>query len=221
VTPILQRRNLRDLGGLRARDGLVVAPGRLFRSSAPSHFEASERRELGLLGVRCAIDLRTTTERERCVPAQFPADVQVLNLPLFEVVRGNWSSPSDQGPEATAERYFEMLEDGLQTVAAVVDALRKPGATPLLVSCSAGRDRTGIVVACVLDLLGITDEAIAEDYARSDPFDQESGRAHAGTAHALLGSIRRQFGGTQEMLARQGITTEVIGGLRQDLLVRL
>jgi protein-tyrosine phosphatase len=219
MTALLQRRNLRDLGGLPARDGLVIAPRRLFRSSAPSHFDADERRELGSLGLRCAIDLRTTAERDPLAPSAFPADVQVLHLPLFEAVRGSWSSPSDQRPEATAKRYFEMLEDGLQTVAAVVRAVSTPGARPLIVSCTAGRDRTGIVVACLLDLIGVADETIAADYARSDPFDPETGRAHAGTIHALLELIRRRYGGTHRMLATRGLAAEVAGRLRRGLLV--
>jgi protein-tyrosine phosphatase len=95
-----------------------------------------------------------------------------------------------------------------------------PDPTPLLLSCSAGRDRTGIVVACLLDLLGVTDEAIAEDYAKSDPFDQKGGRAHATTAHLFLTLIRRRFGSTQRMLAPHGITLEVIEILRGRLLAR-
>jgi protein-tyrosine phosphatase len=192
----------------------------LFRSSSPSHFDADERRELVSLGLRCAIDLRTTAERAPCGPSDFSAGVQVLHLPLFETVRINWISPSDQTPRATSERYSEMLEDGLQAVAAVVSAIGVPDATPLLLSCSAGRDRTGIVVVCLLELLGVTDEAIAADYAKTDSFDRKGGRAHAATAHLLLALIRRRFGSMQRMLAPRGITPELIEGLRRDLLVR-
>jgi protein-tyrosine phosphatase len=214
-----RQRNLRDLGGPPTRNGLVVAMRRLFRSSSPSHFDADEQRELVSLGLRCAIDLRTTAERVSCGPSALSAGVQVLHFPLFETPRINWISPADQTPRATSERYSEMLEDGLQAVAAVVKAIGAHDATPLLLSCSAGRDRTGIVVVCLLELLGVTDEAIAADYAKSDSFGQ-GGRAHATTAHLLLALIRQRFGSIRRMLAPQGISPEMIEGLRRDLVVR-
>jgi protein-tyrosine phosphatase len=218
VTTLLWRRNLRDLGGLPTQDGLVVSLRRLFRSSSPSLFDAEEQRELLSLNLRGAIDLRTSAELAQFGSSVFPADVRVLNLPLFEAARSNWISPSDQRPQATAERYFEMLQVGLPALAAVVGAVGAPNATPVVVSCTAGRDRTGIVIACLLDLLGVTDEAIAADYAHSDPFDQEVGRAHAATVHEFLALIRRRFGSTQRMLAPQGVTSGVVEALRRDLL---
>ena len=217
---LLRRRNLRDLGGLPARDGLVVIPRRLFRSSSPSSFDAEELRELLSLKMRGVIDLRRTAELAQSGRSVLPAEVRVLHLPLFETARSNWILPSDQTPQASAERYFQMLEDGLQALAAVVNAVGAPNATPVLVSCTAGRDRTGIVVACLLDLLEVTHDAIAADYANSDAFDRVGGRAHAATAHELLELIRRRFGNTQRMLAPHGITPQVVEALRRDLLVR-
>jgi protein-tyrosine phosphatase len=215
---LIHLRNLRDVGGLLTRDGLVVGSSRLYRSSSPSLFTATEQQALASLALRTAIDLRTATENSPSEPSGFPEGVRVLNLPLFEAPRDNWLSPSDQEPQATAERYFEMLDDGLQTLAATVHAVAAPNATPVLVSCTAGRDRTGIVVACLLDLLGVTDEAIAADYARSDSFDPAGGRAHAATVHELLALIRRRFGTTQHMLAPHGITLQTIETLRRALL---
>jgi protein-tyrosine phosphatase len=96
MTALLERRNLRDLGGLPTRDGLVVVAGHLFRSSSPSHFDADERRELGSLGLCTVIDLRTTAERELRGRSDFPTDVQASHLPLFETVRDNWIRPADR-----------------------------------------------------------------------------------------------------------------------------
>jgi protein-tyrosine phosphatase len=217
---LLRRRNLRDLGGLPARHGLVVTPKRLFRSSSPSLFDAEERRALLSLRPRGVIDLRATAELTQSAGSIFPAEVRVLNVPLFETPRSNWISPSDQRPRAAAERYFEMLTDGLPALVAVVGAVLAPNATPIVVSCTAGRDRTGIVIACILDLLGVTDEAISTDYAHSDRFAQDGGRAHGATMHEFLGLIRGRFGTTERMLATHGLNTRMVEALRQDLLGR-
>ena len=215
---LLQRRNLRDLGGLPTRNGLVVRPRRLFRSSSPALFNKDEQRELLSLELRGAIDLRTTAEHAQSDASALPANVRELKIPLFETIRSNWVSPSDQSPKATAGRYFEMVEDSLQALAVVVRTVGEPNMTPVVVSCTAGRDRTGIVVICLLDLLDVTDDAIAADYAYSDPFDPKSGRAHAATVHELLALIRRRFDTSQRMLAPQGITSGMVEALRRDLL---
>ena len=91
--------------------------------------------------------------------------------------------------------------------------------SPFLVACTAGRDRTGIVVACLLDLLDIKDEAIAADYAASDPFDPDTGRAHAGTMLELLGLVRDSYGSVARMLQSDGLAEGVVESLRSQLLV--
>gem|GEM_PF-2755033 len=218
---LLQCRNLRDLGGLHTHGaGLVVRPGCLFRSSTPSEFDPEEWRAISDLQLRSFIDLRTSAEVARFGVSVFAADVQSVHLPLFQNARHNWIGPADQSPRATALRYFEMLQDGLSTIAAVITLVARPDAAPCLVSCSAGRDRTGIVVACLLELLDITDEAIATDYARSDSFDQQSGRALADTIHELFALVRRRHGSVQQLLAPQGVTNNICQALRREYLLQ-
>jgi protein-tyrosine phosphatase len=218
ATVLFGRRNLRDLGGLPTRDGLVVRPGRFFRSSALARFDSDEQRALNALRLHTVIDLRTDSEVARSATMSFSAGVKVTHLPLFQAPRQNWIDPADQRPRATAGRYLEMLEDGVGTLAAVVRRVVQRDASPFLISCTAGRDRTGIVVSCLLDLLDVTDEAIGADYARSDDFDQGSGRAHAGTVQELFALVRGRYGSTQCMLAPYGVTTSVNQALRRELL---
>jgi len=216
---LLRGRNLRDLGGLPTRElGLVIKPRCFFRGSTPSGFALDEWRALTSLNLRSAIDLRSHTEVAECGVSLFSAEVQALHLPLFGVARPRWIAPRDQSPRATAARYFEMLHEGLGNVAALVNHVAQPGALPFVVSCTAGRDRTGIVVACLLDLLHVTDEAAGVDYAESDCFDPTSGRAHAATIHELLALIRARHGSTQHMLAPHGVTTSVTQTFRRALL---
>jgi protein-tyrosine phosphatase len=216
----LRRRNFRDLGGLPTRTaGVVVRSGYFHRSSALTHFNVDEQRALTSLGLRRALDLRSSAEVAQSVPAFLPAPMRTLHIPLFELARQNWIGPPDQSPHATAARYAEMLEDGRRSLAAVVVEAARPSSTPFVISCSAGRDRTGIVVACLLDLLDVTDDAIAGDYALSDDFDPVSGRAHGATMHELLALVRRRYVSTQLMLASHGVTASVVDELRRGLLV--
>jgi protein-tyrosine phosphatase len=208
------------LGGLPTRCGeFVVRPRCLFRSSAPARFDAAERVALDSLGLRTAIDLRTSAEVVRAGDDSFGAGAGVVRLPLFNRTRRSWIRPADQSPLGTAARYLEMTEDGRRTIGAVVARLARADATPAVIYCSAGRDRTGIVVACILDLLDVAESAIAADYALSDGFDPAGGRAHAATIVEWLGLVRERYGSVRGMLSRSGVTEGVVEAVRKRLLV--
>ena len=216
---LLHLRNWRDLGGLPTRSGaLAVKPRCFFRSSTPSRFAPAEHRALARLNLRRIVDLRTTAEVNPPGSSVLAPGAQVLHIPLFETARQNWIGPVDQSARATAIRYFEMLQDGLGSLAATIWEVAQEDATPFLVSCSAGRDRTGIVVACILDLIDVSDEAIATDYACSDPFDPDSGRAHAATVLELFLLLRSHYGSVQRMLGSHGIADSLVEALRRQLL---
>lgn len=113
----------------------------------------------------------------------------------------------------------EMLQIGLPAVVRIVDMLSDVAARPTLVHCVAGRDRTGIVIACVLDLLDVPDEAIASDYALSSVMDDEEGRnASPDNILLLLQLVRGRFGSVREMLVLSGALPTSIDQLRVALV---
>jgi protein-tyrosine phosphatase len=61
-------------------------------------------------------------------------------------------------------RYQEMLEEGRPAVARTLEILARPGSYPAVFFCAAGKDRTGVLAALVLGLLGVPDEEIVSDY---------------------------------------------------------
>jgi protein-tyrosine phosphatase len=74
------------------------------------------------------------------------------------------------GIPTLAELYLSMLEHGAATFAdcaravAVPEDPQRPG---VLIHCTAGKDRTGVAVALLLDAVGTRREAIVADYTRS------------------------------------------------------
>lgn len=210
--------NFRDLGGLPTLHGLTVKIGRLYRSGDPSQLDPTNARSLAAIGLRTVVDLRTSLELQ--ARGVRPAGLLCAHLhrPLFERIRPNWISPTDQGPEATAKRYLEMLSDGTETFVKTVIALSEHDAYPLAIHCAAGRDRTGIVVACVLDLIDVEDSAIASDYALSDGAVHDGSRAHPQTMLHFLTGIREQYGSTRELLSAHGVSGEVFDQLQRNLV---
>ncbi len=127
-------------------------------------------RSLRADGVTTVVDLRNESERARTasdpdVSASVTAGLDVIaaptevpNDPLFRQVCGPWLDHPRSYPDNL--RLFPTL----LSVAFYAIADAKGGT---LVHCSAGRDRTGMVVAVLLSLSGVTVEAIAADYSRA------------------------------------------------------
>jgi len=148
--------NFRDLGGLRAAGG-VVRPGVLFRSDSLAYATPGDAERLvGELGVATVIDLRGEYEVE-----------QLGRGPLHEAAVDYYAAPiaDVSGAEDLVGHYLAMLEERGEVLAGTVRLLGRPGALPAVFHCEAGCDRTGVLAAVVLSLLGVPDAVIAADYA--------------------------------------------------------
>jgi protein-tyrosine phosphatase len=161
--------NLRDLGGLPLDDGGSTTPGRIWRSGAPETITPTGWAEALAAGLTTVVDLRNPAEIvqahgllpdaarpaglvTRSTPTEDPGD------PHFLEACGPWlDHPRSYAPNTAM--YPHLFGAVFRAVA---DA---PGA--VLVHCSAGRDRTGMITAILLALVGVEHEAVAEDYEQA------------------------------------------------------
>lgn len=152
--------NVRDVGGLRAGDRLVRR-GVLLRSD---HLDDATPEDLahlgGELGVRGVVDLRVEAEAPR-PPAWDAHGVEILPLPLFDL-SGTTDRSAFRGDPADA--YAAMLELASASLVRILRFVVRPGGTPVLVHCAAGKDRTGITVAVLLAAAGVDPDQIVADY---------------------------------------------------------
>ncbi|MEV0719387.1 tyrosine-protein phosphatase [Asanoa sp. NPDC050611] len=150
--------NFRDLAGLPARGG-VIGPRRLYRSDTVSHLTPAEAATLtGEYGLATVVDLRDASEMSLYGRGPLGATpVRYVPVPL-----GDITDISDR-----SAFYVGVLAQRGHEVAAALRTLADPDALPALVHCAAGCDRTGVFVAILLDLLGVPDEVICADYART------------------------------------------------------
>lgn len=174
VPPVAGARNLRDMGGYATRDGRRVKRGMLFRSGHPGNIAPAGEAALLALGLRAVIDLRTTGER---TATPFPPA-------LLEAVH-YWTRDYDFSRGEIVAR----LTDPALTIASLQDFLiasyrdypieqregigalfqvLHDGMAPVLVNCTAGKDRTGTACALVLSALGVPRETVLEDYALTE-----------------------------------------------------
>lgn len=161
--PVTGTFNLRDVGGYPVPGG-TVRSGKLFRSDGLSKLGAEGKAELSKLGVRVVIDLRDEFEASLMPDDLDGLDVETLRLPVFE---GSGASQSMAGVSLEA-LYEKILGQHSDVIVAALREVAATGSDGVLVHCTAGKDRTGIVVALALLSAGVDRETVLADYARSE-----------------------------------------------------
>ncbi|MFT4028716.1 MAG: tyrosine-protein phosphatase [Protaetiibacter sp.] len=156
--------NLRETGGYRAAGG-TTRWGKLFRSDALHRLDESAREQLRLLGIRQVIDLRDPSEAEEAPSRLDGLELVVHELPVFD-----GADPARMlGGDASLEKvYAQMIERHGTNLGRAVRVVARSGDEPVLVHCTAGKDRTGLVVAFALLAAGVDREDVIADYAQSE-----------------------------------------------------
>ena len=237
--------NFRDIGGYRTRDGYTVAWRRLFRSGELCRMTGSDFSKLTEeIGLTSVIDLRSSFEIERAGHrAALRSRNEILSMyPLY---------PTAAIREADERRYKECANMGefyLQLVRQrefgrrIIEALEviaEPENHPLVFHCAIGKDRTGILAAVLLSVLGVADKDIIKDYSLSTPYMEEllsSADNDAKMEEAIknlpryfwdaapdsmalfLSTLRREYGSTKGYLESAGVESSLIVRLEKALL---
>ena len=156
--------NVRDLGGLRTRDGGETARGAVVRSGSPDGLSESGWEALRAYGIRTIVDLRNDDEQ----PAARRTGVERLHLPLDGVEDTDFWDRWASGPEfGTPLYYLPHLRRFPDRNARVIEAIARAEPGGVLVHCVGGRDRTGQITLLLLALAGVEPEQIAADYCLS------------------------------------------------------
>jgi protein-tyrosine phosphatase len=154
--------NFRDLGGYRARGDRLVRWGELFRSdSLDTATRCDVDRLKSQLRLSTVVDLRSDDEVTLVSPL-FGAALTVRSIPLNDGT-GQLAEPDAR---SLASAYVTVLDGSARRFVEIVTAIAELP-TPIVFHGSLGKDRTGLLAAILLDLLGVSDEDIADDYALS------------------------------------------------------
>ncbi|WP_143463616.1 tyrosine-protein phosphatase [Levilactobacillus enshiensis] len=171
--------NCRDLGGYQTPNGLMTKHHRLIRSGYLSDLDSVDQKTLYDYGVRTVIDLRSprevTTYPDRLGSGIRYLQISVSRKDLTEST-ANLRSLADQLTDKQAGfqlmmHSYRQLIDGMESQQAYHQFFKSLlNATPggILFHCSSGKDRTGVLTALTLMILGISDKAIKADYLDSN-----------------------------------------------------
>ena len=157
--------NFRDLGGYRTRSGRRVQWGRLFRSDALHGMTEGDLAVYDELGLRAVYDLRGDVE-----VAEQPNPVPSRNLPILTCPTGDDTplefdgTTSVDGEQVLAAIYIRSIDHAAPRIGELFSALTEPDGLPAVFHCHAGKDRTGLVAALLLEALDVDRESILDDY---------------------------------------------------------
>jgi protein-tyrosine phosphatase len=230
--------NFRDCGGLPTVCQGPVRRGMLFRGDAPHDPTTSDVGKLNSLQIKTVIDLRGPTEKISKYSDYLPG-VRTYELPMVDLTRDSQDFSLWSDPEYVATRYRSVLDNDGDAILEILAILTDPSIYPVLIHCTAGKDRTGVVIALLLSLLGVEDGFIITDYALSREAmprllawlretypasgQQLSNSAPAWliaapeTMRTMLNGLRAEFGQIENYAVQLGVGS-AIGYIRAALL---
>lgn len=161
-------RNFRDLGGYRTSSGGVVRWGQVFRADALHYLSARDLVLYERLGLSAVFDLRRDMEREQ-LPNPFPSRaITILSEPAggqpVAVATAAERLTSTDGEQVLLEMYLGVIGNAAPRIGELFRGLAAPGGLPAVFHCHAGKDRTGISAALLLEALGVDREVVLDDY---------------------------------------------------------
>ena len=173
--------NFRDFGGYETQNGTNLKRGLLYRSGDLSKATDADLERIASLGIKTVCDLRSEGERKK-EPDRIPVaePFTFFNIPMRPIVEYHGRSlrrlfslmfGSERRMDYEAESYQAYREYAtgyLPQLKALFQRISDPETLPLLIHCSAGKDRTGVVASLIQLVLGAPQETVMDDYLKTN-----------------------------------------------------
>jgi protein-tyrosine phosphatase len=232
--------NFRDIGGYATPDGGQTRSGLIYRSDALDQLTRRDQARLAQLGIATIFDLREQEEVDAYGKDRVWDGVRVIRAPTTLLDDGLNTLVRDAGRRRMVDYYQESMAPRLAYHARLFTAIVEHIAKPLVIHCSAGKDRTGVMIALLLRLVGVTEADIVADYAETTSlmegrFAQEKiwlGQqglpkpvlddlfgAPPETMQALLKYMDARFGSVEDYLKQGGVTAAQIERFKAAFVV--
>jgi len=180
--------NFRDLGGYPSYPNhKTVRWGKIYRSGEINRLRKGSLKEMKNLGIRTIIDLRMPEEKIT-KSATLEKNFSVVSIPIAtgnmqEIVAGvqDRSIRSDTVYRIVERMNRELITRYTPEFRKIFDLLLNEDNYPVVIHCTTGKGRTGVVSALILAALDVNEDNIMEDYRLSNDYfniPQASGFAY-------------------------------------------
>jgi protein-tyrosine phosphatase len=232
--------NFRDLGGYRAVDGCQTAWQKLFRSGALYSMTTTDQVQLKeKIKLNSVIDLRIGRglEQQHEIHVLKDIGIKYFNVPFMSYRKEELNLHFSNMGEVYLFRIGHT-----EYVKRIIEAMRviaEPANHPLLFHCGAGKDRTGLLAAFILSVLGVFEVDIIKDYSLSAPYMKDiisqvmndpetpddirslpsyTWEAAPESMELLLSTLKREYETFQQYVIEQGAELSLINQLKKNLL---
>lgn len=169
--------NFRDLGGYKSADtGKETRWGMLYRSAQIDSLPFCSLRELRNIGIRTIIDLRSEEERQ-AYPQLHDDEFTILHIPIRtgnmeDILRNirDGKVKTDTIYRLVERMNRDLVSNYQKEYKELFTTLLDRNNYPVVIHCTSGKGRTGIVSALVLAALGVNEEVIMKDYRLSNDY---------------------------------------------------
>ena len=173
----------------------------IFRSNHLGHLTEADIEVLRPLGLKSAFDFRGSEERVEALCGL--KEIAVHSLPVEPTVVASLRARRADGValssadarEVMRDSYRNYVQDNTPSFRALFHYLLEDRA-PLVIHCTAGKDRTGFACALILHALGVPDEVISEDYLLTNRFYRRDPSASSDLpdeVRQVLGTVQSSF----------------------------
>jgi protein-tyrosine phosphatase len=200
--------NFRDFGGYKTQSGSMVKEGLLFRSGSLDQASDADLDVLKNLGICTICDLRNPIEHSN-QPDRLPGDWngRVIHIPIQAQIQDErkriahlLSLLFGKGrdidfAQVSMKTYQRFVTDFSPGFSQVLELVADEDNLPILIHCTAGKDRTGFACSLIQLVLGVPSELAFQEYLRSngnlDGFKREMDKRL--TFISLLGIKKEKF----------------------------
>ncbi len=233
--------NFRDVGGYPAADGRRVRWGRYFRAGRQDRMTERDLERVKAMGIATQIDLRKPEEaREQGRGPLEAMGAAYYNVPVIPDGGTDQLARLVGDTGISGRRYLGYLEFGPDAWLRMFEIFAQAHQHPILIHCTAGKDRTGVSTAFLLSVLGVDRALIEADYiltnrdvARQVDFLDRSGVLPEGMTresmmHAagvpedamqdFLDGLEARWGGPLEYLRSIGLDDKTMNAVRAAFL---
>lgn len=234
--------NFRTVAAYRLSSAGVFRTGMIYRSGALERMTPEDRAWLeSEIGVRTILDLRHPDELAFTDQGHALGDF-VLPLSIFPEEQAQEDLIAElnglYGAGPSPRRYLHYLDAGGDRLARAFSLFAEEPRYPFLVHCTAGKDRTGVLVAMIMDVVGCSPEDIAAEYGLSDAsidhliaYLRATGRQLEGSEDEIrarlatppermagfIELVREKHGGSEAFFRSQGVSSATIDRVRSIL----